>query len=161
MGRPRIDKDQSEANKKYIGIEIETLENTSKKTEKDRNCYVKSWLKWLKCLICLQWFNETYFNLQNLSITDRNWCRLNMKQIWRLKKMIYSKCCISIGSEENVSTINSLRVAFLGFVWISLVSHISVGRSALFLFQLYVAMLYMKVKFIHNLLKLVPIHHLE
>ena len=100
MGRPRIDKDQSEANKKYIGIEIETLENTSKKTEKDRNCYVKSWLKWLKCPICLQWFNETYFNLQNLSITDRNWCRLNMKQIWRLKKMIYSKCCISIGSEE-------------------------------------------------------------
>ena len=38
---------------------------------------------------------------------------------------------------------------------------ISVGRTSFFLFELYVDRPYMKVKFMHNLLKLAPINHLE
>ena len=38
---------------------------------------------------------------------------------------------------------------------------ISVGRTSLFLFELYVDRPYMKVKFMHNLLKLAPIYHLK
>ena len=38
---------------------------------------------------------------------------------------------------------------------------ISVGRTSFFLFELYVDRSYMKVKFMHNLLKLAPIYHLK
>ena len=38
---------------------------------------------------------------------------------------------------------------------------ISVGRTSFFLFELYVDRSYMKAKFMHNLLKLAPIYHLE
>ena len=48
-------------------------------------------------------------------------------------------------------TINSLKLAML---------HISVERTASLLFELNITVLYIKVKFIHNLLKLIPIHHL-
>ena len=38
---------------------------------------------------------------------------------------------------------------------------ISVGRTSFFLFELYVDRSYMKVKFMHNLLKLAPIYYLK
>ena len=37
----------------------------------------------------------------------------------------------------------------------------SVGQTSFFLFELYVDKSYMKVKFMHNLLKLAPIHYLK
>ena len=48
-------------------------------------------------------------------------------------------------------TINSLKLAML---------HISVGRTASLLFELNITVLYIKVKVIHNLLKLIPTYHL-
>ena len=48
-------------------------------------------------------------------------------------------------------TINSLKLAML---------HISVGQTASLLFELNITVLYIKVKIIQNLLKLIPIHHL-
>ena len=43
----------------------------------------------------------------------------------------------------------------------SVLLFISVGRMLFFLFELYVDRSYMKVKFMHNLLKLAPIYHLK
>ena len=43
----------------------------------------------------------------------------------------------------------------------SVLLFISVGRTSFFLFELYVDRSYMKVKFMHNLLKLAPIYHLK
>ena len=43
----------------------------------------------------------------------------------------------------------------------SVLLFISVGRTLFFLFELYVDRSYMKVKFMHNLLKLAPIYHLK
>ena len=43
----------------------------------------------------------------------------------------------------------------------SILLFISVGRTSFFLFELHVDRSYMKVKFMHNLLKLAPIYHLK
>ena len=43
----------------------------------------------------------------------------------------------------------------------SVLLFISVGRTQFFLFELYVDRSYMKVKLMHNLLKLAPIYHLK
>ena len=43
----------------------------------------------------------------------------------------------------------------------SVLLFISVGRTSFFLFELHVDRSYMKVKFMHNLLKLAPIYHLK
>ena len=43
----------------------------------------------------------------------------------------------------------------------SILLFISVGRTSFFLFELHVDRSYMKVKFMHSLLKLAPIYHLK
>ena len=86
---------------------------------------------------------------------------------------ITQKCCISIKSAEKVSTIKKgKQLAYDICSFCLIVEHrlkpaiffLSVGRTSFFLFELYANRSYMKVmkvKFMHNLLKLAPIYHLK
>ena len=87
---------------------------------------------------------------------------------------ITQKRCISIKSLEKISTIKKgdilrIQLAYDICSFCLIVAYrlkpvllfISVGRTSLFLFELYVDRPYMKIKFMHNLLKLAPIYHLK
>ena len=83
---------------------------------------------------------------------------------------VTQKYYISIKSEEKVPTIKKgkqLAYEICSFCLIfayrlkTVLLCISVGQMPLFLFELYVNRSYMKVKFMHTLIKLAPIYHLE
>ena len=63
MGRPRLGKDKSEANKEYIKRYRNKNAEKYKQEDRESKKLARQKLKLLKCPVCLQWFHETFFNL--------------------------------------------------------------------------------------------------
>ena len=80
---------------------------------------------------------------------------------------VTQKCCILIKIEKKSVYYQQLVCGVSWFCLIfayrlkRVILRTSVGRTALLLFESYLALLYMKVTFIYNLLKFIPIYHLE
>ena len=84
-----------------------------------------------------------------------------------IQMYVTQKCCILIKIEKKSVYYQQLVCGVSWFCLIfayrlkRVILRTSVGRTALLLFESYLALLYMKVTFIFNLLKFIPIYHLE